>query len=300
MYSSCAHFRTDQVHLLNVLIQAFAGVTVCDTFGISMIQEPSQASPSSAKEVGKEDIRKRVLLRLTSSPLVLGPVMLGFTSMVSAWAFAPRQAGLLLFGGIAGLLIGTGCFVSKLLLSGNKVAHKVLSEIEEQQFNARQKALDDLRKALERSDNDPRPEEALGDLRALVDTFRSIETSEASAQWAIMVDVRLQVESLFAHCLRLIEQTHHLRLTADKLNTEAARHPVLEQREGIIHEIQACVKQLSHSLVSLQKLRHVQSGTHDLQQMRKELDASLEVARKVEERMQEWSLGSHVRSVNNI
>lgn len=286
--------------LLLRVIQAFAGGRVYDTLHPSMIQEPSQASPTAKKEVGKENIRKRVFLQLASSPLVLGPIMLGFTSMVSAWAFDLRQAGLFLFGGIAGMLIGAGSFISKLLLSGNKVAHKVLSEIEEQQFHARQNALDELQRVLEHSDNDPRPEEALGDLRALVETFRSIEASNASAQWAIMVDVRLQVESLFAHCVRLIEQTHHLRITADKLNTEAARHPVLEQRELIIHEIQACVKQLSHSLVSLQRMGHVQASTKDLQQMRKELDASLEVARKVEERMQDWSLGSQIRSIENI
>lgn len=300
MSQSTHHLATGQIQLLEVLIQAFAGEPAYDTLKASMIQEPSQVSPTKTKEVGKEDIRKRVFLRLASSPLVLGPVMLGFTSMVSAWAFDLQQAGLFLFGGIAGMLIGGGSFISKLLLSGNKVAHKVLSEVEEQQFNARQKALDDLRRALERSDNDPRPEEALGDLRALVDTFRSIEASETSAQWAIMVDVRLQVESLFAHCVRLIEQTHHLRFTADKLNTEAARQPVLEQRELIIHEIQACVKQLSHSLVSLQKIGHVQTSTHELRQMRKELDTSLEVARKVEERMQDWSVASHIRSVENI
>ena len=45
---------------------------------------------------------------------------------------------------------------------------------------------------------------------------------------------------------------------------------------------------------------HVQASTKDLQQMRKELDASLEVARKVEERMQDWSLGAQIRSIENI
>ena len=263
------------------------------------MQEHPQVSATSTKEVNKDEIRKRVFLRLAASPLVLGPFLLGFTSMVSAWAFDLRQAGLFLFGGIAGMLIGSGNFVSKLLLSGKREAHKVLTEVEQEQFEKRQKSLDDLRRALERSDNDPRPEEALSDLRALVDTFQSLEKDSSSGQWAIMVDVRLQVESLFAHCVRLIEQTHHLRLTADKLSTEAARHPVLEQRELMIHEIQACVKQLSHSLVSLQEFGHVQASTQDLQQMRKELDSSLEVARKVEERMQDWSVGSPLRSMED-
>ena len=284
----------------NLITQVFAWEQAYGRISPLKMQEQPQVSATGKKEVNKDEIRQRVFLRLAASPLVLGPVVLGFTSMVSAWAFDFRQAGLFVFGGIAGMLIGAGSFVSKLLLSGNKEAHKVLTEVEKEKFENRQKSLDELERALERSDNDPRPEEALGDLRTLVDTFQSIEKDSSSGQWAIMVDVRLQVESLFAHCVRLIEQTHHLRLTADKLSTEAARHPVLEQRELIIHEIQACVKQLSHSLVSLQKLGHVQASTHDLQQMRRELDSSLEVARKVEERMQNWSVGSGLRSMENI
>ena len=284
----------------NLITQVFAWEKAYGRISPLKMQEHPQVSATGKKEVNKDEIRQRVFLRLAASPLVLGPVVLGFTSMVSAWAFDFRQAGLFVFGGIAGILIGAGSFVSKLLLSGNKEAHKVLTEVEKEKFENRQKSLDELERALERSDNDPRPEEALGDLRTLVDTFQSIEKDSSSGQWAIMVDVRLQVESLFAHCVRLIEQTHHLRLTADKLSSEAARHPVLEQRELIIHEIQACVKQLSHSLVSLQKLGHVQASTHDLQQMRRELDSSLEVARKVEERMQNWSVGSGLRSMENI
>jgi|GEM_PF-248682 len=284
----------------NLITQVFAWEQAYGRISPLKMQEQPQVSATGKKEVNKDEIRQRVFLRLAASPLVLGPVVLGFTSMVSARAFDFRQAGLFVFGGIAGILIGAGSFVSKLLLSGNKEAHKVLTEVEKEKFENRQKSLDELERALERSDNDPRPEEALGDLRTLVDTFQSIEKDSSSGKWAIMVDVRLQVESLFAHCVRLIEQTHHLRLTADKLSTEAARHPVLEQRELIIHEIQACVKQLSHSLVSLQKLGHVQASTQDLQQMRKELDSSLEVARKVEERMQNWSVGSGLRSMENI
>jgi len=291
---------TWQNGVANPITQVFAWEQAYGRMSSLKMQEHPQVSATGKKEVNRDEIRQRVFLRLAASPLVLGPLVLGFTSMVSAWAFDFRQAGLFIFGGIAGMLIGAGSFVSKLLLSGNKEAHKVLTEVEKEKFENRQKSLDELERALERSDNDPRPEEALGDLRTLVGTFQSIEKDSSSGQWAIMVDVRLQVESLFAHCVRLIEQTHHLRLTADKLSTEAARHPILEQRELIIHEIQACVKQLSHSLVSLQKLGHVQASTQDLQQMRKELDSSLEVARKVEERMQNWSVGSGLRSMENI
>ena len=202
-----------------------------------------------------------------------------------------KSAGLFIFGGIAGVLIAGGSFLSKLLLSGKSTAQKVLTELEQEQHHAHQRELDQLERVLTDSDRDPRPEEALRDLRALVATFEGMEKGTESAQWSIMVDVRLQVESLFSHSVRLLEQTHRLWETAEKLSTDVAKQPVLEQREQIIHEIQCCVKQLSHSLVSLQKLGQVEASTQDLQKMRQDLDASLEVARKVEARMKNWPQG---------
>ncbi len=268
----------------------FQWVTRCDTFDSQMSGTTNKAQSRTPGATAKDDVQKRVMLRLASSPLVLAPAMLGFMSMVSAWAFNLKNAGLFVFGGIAGILIGGGSFVSKLLLSGKSTAQKVLSELEQEQHQAHQQELDQLEQVLIHSDRDPRPEEALRDLRALVATFEGLEKNAPSAQWSIMVDVRLQVESLFAHSVRLLEQTHHLWETAEKLSSEIAKQPVLEQREQIIHEIQCCVKQLSHSLVSLQKMGHVESSTEDLKKMRQELDASLEVAQKVEARMKDWSL----------
>jgi hypothetical protein len=252
------------------------------------------------KDSAKDDVQRRVLMRLAANPIVLTPAMIGFMGMISAWAFNFKNTSLFLFGGIAGMLIGAGAFVSKLLLAGKSTAQKILTEIEHEQNLAHQEELDHLEQVLIQSDQDPRPEEALRDIRALVDNFESLEKNAPSAQWSIMVDVRLQVESLFSHSVRLLEQTHHLWETAAKLSSDAAKQPVLEQREQIIHEIQCCVKQLSHSLVSLQKLGHVEASTTDLKKMRQELDASLEVASKVEARMKDWSLGSEKDLPGNI
>jgi hypothetical protein len=270
----------------------FPRLRQCDTFHTLMSRAPVKTKTPGSKDSSKDDIQKRVLLRLAASPVVLAPVMLGFMSMVSAWAFNFKSAGLFVFGGIAGILIGGGTFLSKLLLSGKSTAQKVLTEVEQEQHLAHQSELDQLEQVLIHSDRDPRPEEALRDLRALVATFEGLEKNAPSAQWSIMVDVRLQVESLFSHSVRLLEQTHRLWETAEKLSSQVAKQPVIDQREQIIHEIQSCVKQLSHSLVSLQKLGHVEASTVDLKKMRQELDTSLEVARKVEARMKGWNLGA--------
>ena len=114
-------------------------------------------------------------MRLAANPIVLAPAMIGFMGMISAWAFNFKNTSLFLFGGIAGMLIGAGAFVSKLLLAGKSTAQKILTEIEHEQNLAHQEELDHLEQVLIQSDQDPRPEEALRDLRALVDNFESLK-----------------------------------------------------------------------------------------------------------------------------
>jgi hypothetical protein len=98
----------------------------------------------------------------------------------------------------------------------------------------------------------------------------------------------MQVESLFSHCVGLIRQTHSLWETASKLTTNDAKAPIMAQRESLIDEVQGCVSQLSQTMVSLQNMNQVEATTDRLKQLRTELDQSLAVAQKVEERMRQW------------
>jgi hypothetical protein len=267
----------------------FSPPTPCDRIHVLMKEGLIKKGERPEKQDEQGVIRKRVLLALASNPLVMGPTLLGFTSMVASWAFNLKPTALFLFGGIAGILIGGGSFISKLLLSGKSTAQRVMEDLDREHHELRKHELDDLEQILIQSDKDPRPEEALRDLRALVRTFEGLEKENSSAQWSVMMDVRLQVESLFTHCVQLIEKTHQLWLTSQQFSTQAAKQPVMDQREEIIGEVQCCVRQLSHSLVALQKMGHVKTSTEELHQMRQELDTSLQVARKVEDRMQNWS-----------
>ena len=109
----------------------------------------------------------------------------------------------------------------------------------------------------------------------------------------MIIEVRMQVEALFEHCVRLIRQSLALWETASRLNTASAKDPIMAQREGLIEEVQTCVSQLSQTMVSLQNIHQVESNTERLKQMRNNLDESLEVARKVESRMRQWPATAH-------
>jgi methyl-accepting chemotaxis protein len=74
--------------------------------------------------------------------------------------------------------------------------------------------------------------------------------------------------------------------TAARMKTAEGRKTTLASRERMIDEIRASVEQLAHTIDGVQALAAEKRPDQDLAQIRRELDESLEVARRVEERMQ--------------
>jgi len=230
-------------------------------------------------------IKKRVLFRTLGSPLVVAPFMLGMTAMTALWALGGRVS-LGLFAALAGLLGAAGAFVTQLLLRGEKVARQVSDELAGEEAAGQQRSLDALDQHLTAADDDPRPETALRDLRALVKAFEEAETAASAAHLPMVVEIRARVDELFNQCVRSLGQTGKLWNTAQRLNAPAARKPLLDRREKIIAEVQATVKQVSETLVGLQSLGSRQGPSAELTRLREELDQSLAVAKTVEEKVQ--------------
>jgi hypothetical protein len=93
------------------------------------------------------------------------------------------------------------------------------------------------------------------------------------------------VQEVFQQGVEAVAQTGKLWQTARQLNTPAARQPLLDQRERIIADVQATVKQLSDTLVGVQSLGSGEGSSRELTRLREELDQSLAMAKTVEERV---------------
>ena len=112
-------------------------------------------------------IRRRIFLRLLGHPLVIAPSVLGATAFTAVWALS-MPLGLGLFAGVAGVLGSAGVYLTRLILDNGKTASAVVSDMQQQDQRSVQAKLDDLDRRLVAADDDPRPENALRDLRALV------------------------------------------------------------------------------------------------------------------------------------
>jgi acyl-CoA reductase-like NAD-dependent aldehyde dehydrogenase len=99
------------------------------------------------------------------------------------------------------------------------------------------------------------------------------------------VDVQSRVRQIFDSSVRALEQTLQIGDTAKQLRMAEARKPLLDQRERVIKDIQAAVKQLGGTLAALQRMDTGGATNHELSRLRDELDQSLEIASRVEARL---------------
>ena len=232
----------------------------------------------------EKSLKKRVLWRLLGSPLTVLPFMLGMTTLTASWAM-DWKPGVGLFAGLTGTLCAVGTFFTRLFVSGEDITRRVATELEQEDQLARQKALDELDKRLTAADKDPRPETALRDLRALVKALEEGTSDYNRFNAGTVVEIHSRVGQLFDHCVESLRQTDRLWQTAQQLHTPAARKPILDQREKIVCEVQASIKQLSDTLVAIQSLGGGERADRQLSRLRDELDQSLAIAKTVEERV---------------
>jgi hypothetical protein len=98
-------------------------------------------------------------------------------------------------------------------------------------------------------------------------------------------DIQSMARRLFDQCVHSLRQTATMWQTAHRLNTAEARAPILAQRESLIADVQGSIRQLSDALVALQTMGAGEHSSSELNRIRDELDESLAVAKRVEERM---------------
>lgn len=246
--------------------------------------------------VDDKTLRKKVFVRLLGSPLTIAPFLLGMTTMMTTWAMNWHPS-LGLFAGLAGAMGSVGAYLSQALLWGEKLTREAAAALEHEANAERQKALDELDRQLTHADVDPRPETALRELRALLKAFEEGEQTAWNLNQSSAYEVNAMVRQLFDRCVDSLRQSDRLWNTSQKLQTAAARKPILQQREKIIHEVSASIEHLSGTLVALQTLDRGTDNNKELARLRGELDASLTIARTVEERVN--ALVSEVSEVRN-
>jgi len=233
--------------------------------------------------LGRNEFNRRYLLRLLTSPWTLGPLVLGASIFLAAWAFS-MEIGLAIFAALVCAFGGLGVFCTRLLMGSEKVSKAVIEDMQKEAHKKREKNLDNLDSRLAR-DGDSRTESCLRDLRALAKGFRKVQKSGADVGVHDAFSIASGVEELFSRSVSLLEQTLELHETARSMATEEARKPVLKRRERIVQDVTESISQLGKVLAGVQALRSGENVQSDLARIREDLDQRLAVAKRVEERI---------------
>ncbi len=227
--------------------------------------------------------RKKVLLDLLSSPWTVLPTALLWSLFLAAWAVG-QGAVLLSFLGLGGLLAGLGAMATRWILRGDEISRDAFKELQAEAFRKQAEALDDLDRRLQR-DDDPRTETTLRELREIYEEFKKDASWAEGLKTRVSFEIASKVERLFEECVNSLRRSLELWEVAEKMRTETLRKEMLESRSSLLGEISRSLEQMQKTVDSVHALRLEKSDTTRHAQIREELDASLEVARRVEERM---------------
>lgn len=227
-----------------------------------------------------KEVRDRVLREIFLAPSVVLPVVGGVSAWLVSWAADGVPS--LTLAGLVGVLGGLGWMATRAIFRTEKITQDTMQELEQRELAAEQAELDRLDELL-RQDDDPRDQELLKLLR-----LHRIEFQEIARQPGMVArsrEVLGRVEQLFRASVNNLYESYRLSEQAMKLRTRA-RQDLLAEREKLLTDIKLTVDQLSASLIEYRRVTKKASG-EDLGRMREELEASIQIAKRTEERLRE-------------
>ena len=238
---------------------------------------------------------------IVGSPLVLMPFMVGSAAFASLFALGLKGSAAVgaVLVGLVGLLASAGTFLTKFILGRDDRVRQLVEASRDKAKRDKRKALDHFHHRLT-MDGDERTETAMQDLRSLRQAFRELDKIAPDLNRAMIEDIQQRSEELFQQCVSSLEKTLQLWKTAEKLASEIARKPILEQREKLVGDVVQTVGHMSRTLAAVQGITDRSDGDARLHRLRGELDQSLEVAKKVEQRIDSLLAGGSIQSLTKI
>lgn len=230
--------------------------------------------------MSRRDLYVRILKDLATRPLTFFPFVLGLSLMLMSTVTDARMA----FAGFVSLLVSAANFSAQ-LVSGN-VSRSVVEKLEHDLTRRRDRELDELQAKLS-ADGDPRTQDLLSDLRALVRGFHE------SGSWFDEVGVRMtfdlqsRVEELFNTAVKWLLRTLDLHELQKKVSSKAVREQFRQERERIIGDVSQATLKLGSTLAAVQRLGSASADSPELNKLLRELDEEINIAMTVERRLQE-------------
>jgi hypothetical protein len=191
---------------------------------------------------------------------------------------------MLVFLGITGLLFGIATAVNRWKRYGPQIRRAAVEKFRDESNRNHEQFLNDLDRRV-RADDDERTNQHLAMLRQLHRRMRRVGIFGGDLPVMILPEVKEKTEQLYRSCLSSLERSLVLRDAALEMMTEAARRKLFKSREALIGEVGTTIRHLAATLDFLQTAKLEKDDDLHLERMWQELEFGLEVARRVEDRM---------------
>ena len=227
-----------------------------------------------------KDFRSRIASELLWAPSVALPWVAGASAWLISWAVG--GVAVLNIAGLVLALGGVGWLATRVIFLTDNVAAKILRDDAMNAIKAEEGKLDQLQFRL-RSDRDYRTKDYLTLLRTCRTDFE-----EFTKKPGIVIqsqEIVKQVRQLFWSATEQLEHSLKLHALAERLSGDEKKK-VQEQREGILGEIRVSIEHMQSAVTHYQEIMNMEQQ-NDLGSLRDELDASIRVAKRTEERMRE-------------
>lgn len=224
-----------------------------------------------------DEVKRKVYLDLFASPYNLIPIAGGISSLMASWAIGGDPT--LTLAGIAGVLGGLGVTASRLIWGLEGLTERAYDYQLDRAQRDKEQRLDELDEQLAR-DRDPRTQACLRELRALYGSLqRAVEKGNINAS---SYEILEGVGKVFDESIKQLEHSHSLWETARRMRGPA-RDSMLQQRDEVIRDVCTTVTEVGQ-MVDKYLLTKTRKKRSELKQLRRELDESIEAARRAEVR----------------
>jgi hypothetical protein len=245
-----------------------------------------------SQDLDKTELAKRVRLQIFGHPLFVWPTVAGMGTLTVA---ALASSGVVAFVGLALLMSGALKLSHGWLFAREFIEKKTLEQVRamreaqaQQEIEDKEQKLDGLRERLIQ-DQDPRTEQHLDDLRALVNGFKDDRSWMQGLNFHTSSQLNDVVNNLFVSCVDRLERTLELQKMIDSISSEASEQ-LNTSREMLLEDVRGGIKSLSNVLVGIQTVgvRHIAEASSvggSVKENTEELQRILETAQKVQENL---------------
>ncbi len=227
-----------------------------------------------------DPVKRKVISELFFAPSVVLPIVAGISAGLLSWAGG--GVNYLSAAAVLGVLGGLGWMATRIIFKVEEITEAAMKLYESQRKQATEAELDELANQL-RTDGDPRTRDYLTLLRSLREDF--IKTSSQPGVQGRSSQLRDRVEEVFSATIHQLRESIAMMTLIRKLEGPA-RRKIQAERELLVGDIIHTVDQLRTTVSDFENVIRADKRA-DLTTLREELETSLEVAKRTEQRLRE-------------